>query len=170
MANPGLFRLRYAEIFYHTKGKFNKTKRSWVFLSFSWMCQNILEVSETQFAPNFGMTYKTIQCVFLPNLKSLGPTKTELQSREAGYDMSENGLVGIALAINMIRCSINVWRRSKLWIALTLVFIIISTWNLQRPFKTRLFTLCKNVIKKVVVTSNFWWRHCKPRIVLWLVK
>ena len=72
------------------------------------MCQNILEVSETQFAPNFRMTYKTIQCVFVPNLKSLEPTKTELQAREVGYDMPENGLVGIALAINMIRCSINV--------------------------------------------------------------
>ena len=52
---------------------------------------------------------------------------------------------------------------SKLRAAITLEFISISTWNLRRPFKTGLFTLCKNFVKKVA-DLNFWWRHCKPWI------
>ena len=39
---------------------------------------------------------------------------------------------------------------------------VISTWNLQRPFKTGLFTLWKNYVQKRWL--KFWWRHCKPRI------
>ena len=31
-----------------------------------------------QFAPKFDMAYKTIQCVFVPNLKLFGSMKTEL--------------------------------------------------------------------------------------------
>ena len=31
-----------------------------------------------RFVPNFGMAYKTIKRVSVPNLKSFGPTKTEL--------------------------------------------------------------------------------------------
>ena len=44
--------------------------------------------------------------------------------------------------------NINAWRFSKLWTAVTLAFIGISTWHLQRPFKTGLFTLCKSFVKK----------------------
>ena len=39
-----------------------------------------------QLASNFGMAYKTIQRVFVPNWKSFGPTKTkiELQANKFG--------------------------------------------------------------------------------------
>ena len=58
--------------------------------------------------------------------------------------------------------NIYVWRFSKLWTAVTLAFIGLLAWNSQRPFKTWLSTLCKNVVKKYV-NLNFWWRHCKTR-------
>ena len=58
---------------------------------------------------------------------------------------------------------INVWRFSKLWIAVTLAFFGISTRNLQRPFKKGLFTSFENFVRKIV-NLNFWWRHRKPRI------
>ena len=35
-----------------------------------------------RFVPNFGMDYKTIKRVFVPNLKSFGPMKTELRAKE----------------------------------------------------------------------------------------
>ena len=35
-----------------------------------------------QFVPNFGMACRTIQRVYVPNLKSFGPVKTELQAKE----------------------------------------------------------------------------------------
>ena len=41
-------------------------------------------------------------------------------------------------------------RFSKLWTAITLAFIGVSTWNLQRYFKMGLFTFCKNLVRKVV--------------------
>ena len=59
--------------------------------------------------------------------------------------------------------NINVWRFSKFWTAVIRKFIGVSTWNLQRPFKMRLFTLCKNFVWKIV-DLIFWWHHCKPRI------
>ena len=37
-----------------------------------------------RFVPNFDMAYKTIKRVSVPNLKSFGPTKTELQAKEVG--------------------------------------------------------------------------------------
>ena len=65
--------------------------------------------------------------------------------------------------------NINVWRFSELLTAVTLAFMGISTWNLQRYFKMQLLTLFKNFVTKVVYL-NFWWRHCKPRIgLLWAV-
>ena len=33
-----------------------------------------------QFVPNFDVAYKTIKRVSVPNLKSFGPTKTELRA------------------------------------------------------------------------------------------
>ena len=37
-----------------------------------------------QFAPNFDVAYKTIQCVFVPTLELFGPKKTELWAKEVG--------------------------------------------------------------------------------------
>ena len=37
-----------------------------------------------QFAPNFDIAYKTIQCVSVPNLNLFGPMKTELLAKEVG--------------------------------------------------------------------------------------
>ena len=37
-----------------------------------------------QFAPNFGMAYKTIQRVSVPNLKLFGSLKTVLWAKEVG--------------------------------------------------------------------------------------
>ena len=37
-----------------------------------------------QFAPNFGMAYKTIQHVSVPNMKLFGSLKTELWAKEVG--------------------------------------------------------------------------------------
>ena len=37
-----------------------------------------------QFLPTFGMDCKTILHVSVPNLKSFGPTKTELRVKEVG--------------------------------------------------------------------------------------
>ena len=37
-----------------------------------------------QFAPNFDMAYKIIQCVSVPNLKLFGSIKTELRAKEVG--------------------------------------------------------------------------------------
>ena len=47
-------------------------------------------------------------------------------------------------------CNINVWRFFKLWTAVTLEFISISTWNLQRLFKAGLITSRQTFVKKVV--------------------
>ena len=55
------------------------------------------------------------------------------------------------------------WRFSELWTAVTLAFIGLSTWNLQRPFKTSLSTLCENFVKQYV-NLKFWWCHCKSRM------
>ena len=46
--------------------------------------------------------------------------------------------------------NINVWRFSKLWTAVSLAFVDISTWNLQKSFKSALLTVCKNFVWKVV--------------------
>ena len=35
-----------------------------------------------RFVPNFGMAYKTIKRVSVPNVKSFGPTRTELRAKE----------------------------------------------------------------------------------------
>ena len=37
-----------------------------------------------QFAPNFDITYKTIQRVSVPNLNLSAPMKTELEAKEVG--------------------------------------------------------------------------------------
>ena len=55
-------------------------------------------------------------------------------------------------------------RPSKLWTAISLAFVGIRTWNLQRYFQMGLFTLCKSFVGKVA-NINFWWPHCKQRIL-----
>ena len=51
------------------------------------------------------MGYKTIKRVSVPNLKSFGPTKTELRAKEVKelyyYVIWENGLGGVLLPTNM---------------------------------------------------------------------
>ena len=37
-----------------------------------------------QFAPNFDMACKAIQCVSIPTLKLFGPTKTKLWTKDDG--------------------------------------------------------------------------------------
>ena len=37
-----------------------------------------------QFAPNFNMTYQTIQCISVPHLRLFGPMKTDLWVIEVG--------------------------------------------------------------------------------------
>ena len=39
---------------------------------------------DDQFAPNFDITYKTIQCVSVLNLNLFGPMKPKLPAKEAG--------------------------------------------------------------------------------------
>ena len=44
------------------------------------------------------MGYKTIQHVFVPNLRLFGPMNTTLQAKEVGdFSIKENELVGISL-------------------------------------------------------------------------
>ena len=57
-----------------------------------------------KFAPNFDITYKTIQRVSVPNFNLFGPTKPELRAkevREISAVIWENGLVGTLLPTNM---------------------------------------------------------------------
>ena len=66
-----------------------------------------------QFAPNFDMAFGTIQSVLVPNLKSHGPIKIELWTKEV-EEISimviwENGLVAYQHGCH----NINVWRLSK---------------------------------------------------------
>ena len=99
-----------------------------------------------RFVSNFGMAYKTIQRVSVPNLKSFGPTKTQLQAKEVGeFSIMLYGKMGRGRSLaHQHGChNINVWRFSKLWTAVTFAFIGASTWNLQRSFKMGLFTLLK---------------------------
>ena len=45
---------------------------------YMWRYQKHDYANYDQFAPNFDMAYKTILCVFVPNLKLFGRTKTKL--------------------------------------------------------------------------------------------
>ena len=48
-----------------------------------------------QFAPNFGMVYKTIQRIFVPILKLFGPSETELEAKEGGeFSIRLSGKMG----------------------------------------------------------------------------
>ena len=119
-----------------------------------------------QFAPSFVIAYKTTQHVSVQNLNLFGSMKTELRAKKLGNFLLCNmgkwaGRYSFAYQHGCH--NINAWGFSKLWTAVTLAFFDISTWSLQRPFKTGLFILCGNFVKKVV-NLNFWWRHCKPRI------
>ena len=70
-----------------------------------------------RFVPNFDMAYKTIKRVSVPNLKSFGPTKTELRAKEVGeFPNMLYGKMGWgrSLAHQHGRRSINVLRFSKL--------------------------------------------------------
>ena len=75
----------------------------------------------------------------------------------------ESGLEGILLPTNRA-AAIQMERFSKLWTAITLGFIGISTCNLQGYFQMGLSTLCKSFVRKVV-NLNFWWRHCQSSIL-----
>ena len=49
-----------------------------------WRHQKHDYANYNQFAPNFDITYKTVQRVSVPNLNLSGPMKTELQAKEVG--------------------------------------------------------------------------------------
>ena len=69
------------------------------------------------FVPNFDMAYKTIKRVSVLNLKSFGPTKTELLAREVGgFSTMLYGKMGWGppLAHKHGCRNINVWGFSKL--------------------------------------------------------
>ena len=92
------------------------------------------------------MAFKTIQRVFVPNLKLSGPRRTELLAKE----VEEFLLCYIGKWAGEHGCrNINVWRFSELWtpIVNSCIIIGISTRNLQRYFKLGLFTLCKNFVE-----------------------
>ena len=58
------------------------------------------------------MAYKTIQRVFLPNLKLFGPTKARVLGQKSSiifYVMWENRLVGILLPTNMAATKIYIY-------------------------------------------------------------
>ena len=83
-----------------------------------------------RFVPNFDMAYKTIKRVSVPNLKSFGPTKTELRAKEVGeLSIMLYGKMswGYFLAHQYGCRNINVWRFLKLWTAVTFAFIGVST-------------------------------------------
>ena len=76
------------------------------------------------------MAYKTIKRVSVPNLKSFGPMKTELQAKEVGeFSIMLYGKMGWerSHAHQHGCCNINVWRSSKLGTAVTFAFIGVST-------------------------------------------
>ena len=120
-------------------------------LSETWLCK-LLSI-----CPNFDMAYKTIPHVSVPNLKLFGSMEMELWAKE----VEEFSITLYGKMDWWGCCNINVQRFSKLWTAVTLAFIGISSWNLQRYtyFKMGLFTLYN-----FIFGSNSWWRHCKPRI------
>ena len=110
---------------------------------------------------------KTIQHVSVPNLKLFGPVKTELWAKKfRGFSFTLYGKMGWwaffcpPAWLPQYKCM----ETFKLWTAVTLGFNGISGWNLQRPLKMGLFTMCKHFVKKVV-NLNFWRRHCIPKIL-----
>ena len=76
------------------------------------------------------MAYKTIKRVSVPNLKSFGPTKTELRAKEVGESsVMLYGKMGCgrSLAHHHGCRNINVWRFLELRTAVTFAFIGVST-------------------------------------------
>ena len=71
------------------------------------------------------MAYKTIKRVSVPNLKSFGPTKTELRAKEVGeFSLCYMG----KRDAHQHGCrNINVWIISKLRTAVTFAFIGVLT-------------------------------------------
>ena len=70
-----------------------------------------------RFVPNFDMAYKTIEHVSVPNLKSFGPTRTELRAKEVGefsIMFYEKMGWGYSLAHHYGCHNINVWGFSTL--------------------------------------------------------
>ena len=64
-------------------------------------------------------------CVSVPNLKLLGPVKTELREKKLGNFLL--GYTGKSADGYSTHQRAAVWRFSKLWTAVTLAFIGIST-------------------------------------------
>ena len=65
--------------------------------------------------------------------------------------------------------NINVQRFSKLWTAITLDFIDVSTWTSRDTLKWGYLHFVKILVRKVFCL-NFWWRHCKPRISFYRIR
>ena len=76
------------------------------------------------------MAYKTIKRVSVPNLKSFGPTRTELRAKEVGeFSVMLYGKMGWGRSLAHYHgChNINVWGFSTLRTAVTFAFIGLST-------------------------------------------
>ena len=115
----------------------------------TWRHQKHYYANHNQFAPNFDMGCETIQSVSVPHLKLFRPIQTKLWAKKFGeFSIMQYGKMGWWPKVAHRRGCHNmyVWRFSRLWTAVTFAFIGISTWNLQRTIKMRLFTLCKNFV------------------------
>ena len=113
-----------------------------------------------KFLANFCEACRMTWHVSLPKLQSFGPLKIELWAKEVGeFSITLYGRMSWwtffcpLTWLAQYRCM----EISKLWTtAITLPFIGVSAWNLQRTFRIGLSTLCTNFVKKVV-NLNFWW-------------
>ena len=70
--------------------------------------------NDDQFAPNFDMTCKTMQPVFVPNLKSFEPMQIDLWAKEVGVMLYGKMGCGHSFAHQHGCCNINVDRLSEL--------------------------------------------------------
>ena len=79
MTKRGLLSFRHAEMFWHTKEKCRNTKRSWEFLTFSWLCHNFYKYLKLN-RPRI----RSLPIIFGTWLSSFRPPK--LTSQIAGFE------------------------------------------------------------------------------------
>ena len=117
-----------------------------------WRHQRHDYANYNQFVPNFDMAYKTTQRVSVPNLKVIWTNQNRAMGQRS-WSIFYHVVWEHSFADQNGRHNINVWRFSQLWTAVTLAFIGISGWNLQRSFKMGLFTLCKNLSENSLIQT-----------------
>ena len=99
-----------------------------------WCHQNPSHVYQEQLVPNNTMLWRMVNCGYLSNFKSFG----------LSYWLEK-------------------FRHLNFWVALSLILWGVLTCNFGRTLKIRSSTYCKEIVT-IIVISNFWWRHHKPRI------